>query len=199
MRDSVTIRVPATTANLGPGYDVFGMALSLWMEVTISKAETFSMEISGEGASEVKADDSNVIVQSCKLGFEMSKVEMPPLRFTVKSGIPFGCGCGSSSAAAVAGFLSAVVMTGHKLPTKNDEAMLQVISELEGHPDNAAPAIYGGIQLGIKGEKVTTHRIPTPPSLICVILSPLKKMKQDTHATRKLIPTEISTTWRARR
>lgn len=195
---SVRVRVPATTANLGPGFDVLGLALSIWMEVVVERASTFSMVIRGEGASEIKADKSNLIVESCALAFKHAGVaEMPPLKFTVDSDIPFGCGCGSSSAAAVAGYMAGMRLCGATAETTSREALLQVISDLEGHPDNAAPAIYGGCRLGFKDSKgnTRTHAIPFPSGSVSLVLFvPDDKMKKNTHATRGLIPPTISLT-----
>lgn len=192
---SVHVRVPATTANLGPGFDVLGLALSIWMEVRVELAPSFSMIIRGEGASEIKADASNLIVESCALAFKHAGKAMPPLKFTVDSDIPFGCGCGSSSAAAVAGYMAGMRLSGSTAETISKEVLLQVISDLEGHPDNAAPAIYGGCRLGFKDSKANTrtHAIPFPSGNVSLVLFvPDDKMKKNTHATRGLIPQTIS-------
>lgn len=191
--NKVTVRVPATTANLGPGFDVLGLGLSIWMEVTVERSDRFLMEIHGEGSNEIKADESNLIAQSCSLAFQHAKAPLPPLKYTIHSDIPFGCGCGSSSAAAVAGFMAGMRLSGLSMETVRSEALLQVIADLEGHPDNAAPAIYGGVQLGFKNSKgqTRTHRIPTPHGLSLVLFVPKDKMKKNTHATRGLIPKEL--------
>ncbi|KEG14438.1 homoserine kinase [Trypanosoma grayi] len=192
--DKVVLRVPATTANLGPAYDVLGMALSIFMEVTVERAEVFSMHLEGEGSEEIRADEENMLVQTCRLAFtEYAHKEMPPLKFTMKSNIPFGCGCGSSSAAAVAGFVAGMKLCGLTMETEQQEELLQVIAKFEGHPDNAAPALYGGIQLGYKNEsgRFLTYRVPTPPSLYVVLFVPKNKMKANTHATRGLIPSTV--------
>lgn len=195
--NKVTIRVPATTANLGPGYDVLGLAMSIWMSVTVERASSFSMKISGEGASEIKADESNLIAQSCALAFKHNGVpNPPPLKFTVDSDIPFGCGCGSSSAAAVAGYMAGLRLCNATMETKGREALLEVITDLEGHPDNAAPAIYGGCRLGFKNKigQTRTQHIPTPRGISLVLFIPKDKMKKNTHATRGLIADKISLT-----
>jgi len=193
LHQKVTVRVPATTANLGPGFDVLGLGLSIWMEVTVEVAERFSMDIRGEGSNEIKADESNLIAQSCALAMKHAKVPMPALKYTIHSDIPFGCGCGSSSAAAVAGYMAGMHLCGATAQTQQREELLQVIADLEGHPDNAAPAIYGGVQLGFKNHKgqTRTHRIPTPHGLSLVMFVPKDKMKKNTHATRGLIPKEL--------
>lgn len=193
----VTVRVPATTANLGPGFDVLGLAMGVWMVVKVERAAEFSMKIEGEGSSEIRADNTNLIVQSCALAFQHAGVtSMPPLRFHVSSDVPFGCGCGSSSAAAIAGYMAGMRLCGSTAATTGSEGLLQVISDLEGHPDNAAPAIYGGCRLGFKNAKgqTRTHQVPVPRGLALVLFVPDDKMKKNTHATRGLIPATLSLT-----
>lgn len=188
----VSLRVPATTANLGPAYDTLGMALSMFMEVTVEVADAFSVEVTGEGVEHISLGEDNVVVETCRMAFqEYAKKPMPPLKFTMHSTIPYGCGCGSSSAAAVAGFVAGMALSGVTMETSNHEALLSVISKIEGHPDNAAPAIYGGIQLGYKKPdgSVMTYRVPTPSNLSVVLFVPHKLMKASTHVTRDLVPT----------
>ena len=193
-RTSVTIRVPATTANLGPGYDVLGLALNLWLTVKATRADTFSMKVSGDGAEAIELDESkNLIVQCVKTAFEIAEQPYPPIAYEIHSDIPFGCGCGSSSAAAVAGAMVGFILCGKTLMVSREEAMLQVATKIEGHPDNAAPCLYGGLQIGMhNGSRFVTHRVPMPNSLWCVLFVPAKKMKKHTSETRKLIPTEVS-------
>eukprot|EP00331_Platyophrya_macrostoma_P019582 CAMPEP_0176473048 /NCGR_PEP_ID=MMETSP0127-20121128/42082_1 /TAXON_ID=938130 /ORGANISM="Platyophrya macrostoma, Strain WH" /LENGTH=316 /DNA_ID=CAMNT_0017867985 /DNA_START=52 /DNA_END=999 /DNA_ORIENTATION=- len=201
---SVRVRVPATTANLGPGFDVLGLALSIWMEVAVERSETFGMTIRGEGASEIKADKTNLIVESCALAFKHSGItEMPPLKFTaILTSHSVAVAAHRlqlllSSAAAVAGYMAGMRLCGATAKTATREALLQVISDLEGHPDNAAPAIYGGCRLGFKDSKgnTRTHAIPFPcGSVSLVLFVPDDKMKKNTHATRGLIPSTINLT-----
>lgn len=193
--ERVSLRVPATTANLGPAYDTLGMALSIFMELTVEVADAFSMTITGEGHEHISTGEENMVVQTCRIAFEeYAKQSMPPLKFTMHNNIPYGCGCGSSSAAAAAGFVAGMTLSGLTMETQNSEALLSVISKIEGHPDNAAPAIYGGIQLGYKKDdgSVMTYRVPTPPNLSIVLFVPYKLMKASTNVTRDLVPTTVS-------
>lgn len=191
-RKKVTLRVPATTANLGPGYDTLGMAMSIFMEVTVEEADAYSFTVEGEGAEYISPEEEhNMVVQTCRIAFEeYAKKPMPPLKFTMKNNIPFGCGCGSSSAAAVAGFVAGLRLCGVTMQTRETEELLSVITRIEGHPDNASPAIYGGIQLGYKREEgdVMTYRVPTPANLSIVLFVPFKLMKASTNVTRELVP-----------
>ncbi|EPY28188.1 homoserine kinase [Strigomonas culicis] len=189
----VSLRVPATTANLGPGYDTLGMAMSIFMDLTVEVADTYSFEVEGEGKEHI-ATDNNLLTDTCRIAFEKyAKKPMPPLHFSMRNNIPFGCGCGSSSAAAVAGFVAGMLLAGFTMETRGQEELLAVIAKIEGHPDNAAPAIYGGIQLGCKRESgddvsFVTSRVPTPPNLSIVLFTPKKLMKASTEVTRNLVP-----------
>mmetsp|Transcript_42937 Transcript_42937/g.63699 ORF Transcript_42937/g.63699 Transcript_42937/m.63699 type:complete len:430 (-) Transcript_42937:91-1380(-) len=172
-RRLVTVRVPATSANLGPGYDCLGMAVDLWSEVTVERADKFSISAEGEGASAIPKDESNYLVVGLKAAFETAKKPMPTLKYHVVSRIPYARGLGSSSAAIVAGIIAGLVLAGHRLPCWGSEALLQIAAQIEGHPDNVAPSIYGGIQLGIhNGTRWVTERVPTPPGLQLVMFIP---------------------------
>nr|CCC91130.1 putative homoserine kinase [Trypanosoma congolense IL3000] len=193
----VVLRVPASTANMGPAYDCLGMALSIFLEVTVEHADVFFVSMEGEGNEEVSKDADNMVVKACRLGFEHANKEMPVLKFTIKSGIPYGCGCGSSSAAAVAGFVAGMCLCGNAVATEgmdDSRAQLHAITRFEGHPDNAAAVLYGGVQLccSVQDGQVITSRVPTPPGLSVVLFLPRNKMKADTHATRGLIPGVVS-------
>eukprot|EP01059_Diplonema_ambulator_P017147 TRINITY_DN29127_c0_g1_i1.p1 TRINITY_DN29127_c0_g1~~TRINITY_DN29127_c0_g1_i1.p1 ORF type:complete len:344 (+),score=86.18 TRINITY_DN29127_c0_g1_i1:78-1109(+) len=192
-KKSVTVRVPATTANLGPGYDVLGMALDIWQEVTCERAEEFSMVTKGEGEEMVPKDKSNLILKGIERAFEMAGKPVPPLKITVVSQIPFMRGMGSSSAGLVAGLLAGLALTGHELAVEGEEALLQEAARIEGHPDNVSPAIYGGLQMGLHtGERYFTHRIKVPERLQCVLFVPDEPKKGGTTQNRALLKPEIS-------
>lgn len=138
-RQSVTVRVPASSANCGPGYDCIGLAVDLWTEVTVSRADEFEITAEGEGASEMPKDESNLLVTGVKAAYETAKKPMPPLKYHVISRIPYARGLGSSSAAIVAGIIAGLVLAGHRLPVWGSESLLQIAATIEGHPDNVAP------------------------------------------------------------
>eukprot|EP00759_Apiculatamorpha_spiralis_P035032 PhF_6_TR36050/c0_g1_i2/m.52299/K00872/thrB1; homoserine kinase len=149
-RNSVTVRVPATTANLGPGFDVLGLALDIWLELTVTRSEKFSITLEGEGVGMMPMDETNYVVLGVQQSFKVAQKPCPTCSYKIVTRIPFGAGLGSSSAGIVAGLLAGLVLSGKQLPVKNHEALLQMATAVEGHPDNVAPAIYGGCQMGLE-------------------------------------------------
>jgi len=162
-RRSVTVCVPATSANMGPGFDTVGMAVDMWNELTVTRATDgqLKIEIEGEGAGQIPTDETNLVAIGAKAAFEAAGEEYIPLHFKCKNRIPFGRGLGSSSAAIVSGIMAGLALVGHELKVYGEnslykggaeiepEELLQIASDIEGHPDNVCPCIYGGIQLGI--------------------------------------------------
>ena len=140
---SVTVKVPATSANLGPGFDCLGLAVDLWNELTVERAPAFSLMITGEGSDAIPKTKENFVVVGLELVFEKFGLEVPTLAYFCKNGIPFGSGLGSSSAAIVSGMLAGLVLAGKELPVNGQEALLQMAAQVEGHIDNLAPCIYG--------------------------------------------------------
>eukprot|EP00545_Synedropsis_sp_CCMP1620_P007028 CAMPEP_0119018836 /NCGR_PEP_ID=MMETSP1176-20130426/20344_1 /TAXON_ID=265551 /ORGANISM="Synedropsis recta cf, Strain CCMP1620" /LENGTH=422 /DNA_ID=CAMNT_0006972919 /DNA_START=24 /DNA_END=1289 /DNA_ORIENTATION=- len=172
-RRSVTVRVPATSANMGPGYDCLGMAVDLWSEVTVTRSDTFEITAEGDGAEEIPKDESNFLVVGLKAAYETAGKPVPTLKYHVVSRIPYARGLGSSSAAIVAGIIAGLVLAGHRLPCWGSEALLQIAANIEGHPDNVAPAIYGSIQLGIhNGSRWFTEHVPCPSGMQLVMFIP---------------------------
>eukprot|EP01062_Namystynia_karyoxenos_P054482 TRINITY_DN4489_c0_g1_i2.p1 TRINITY_DN4489_c0_g1~~TRINITY_DN4489_c0_g1_i2.p1 ORF type:complete len:340 (+),score=115.95 TRINITY_DN4489_c0_g1_i2:101-1120(+) len=192
-RNKVTIRVPATSANLGCGFDVLGMALDIWQEVTVERASEFSMTVEGEGAELTPKNEKNLICIGAKRAFEHAGKPFPTLKYHIVSRIPFMRGLGSSSAALVAGILAGLVLSGTDAKVEGEEALLQMAAEIEGHPDNVAPAIYGGLQIGMHtGSRWFSHRIHMPASLQIVLFIPDEPKKGGTAEQRQLLKPEIS-------
>lgn len=139
MRLPVAVRAPATTANLGPGFDCAGAALELWNELTISQADGLEVAIEGEGAAELPADATHLAL--------MAFAELTPadgLRFTFVNRIPLEKGLGSSAAAIALGLVGASLVSGRGLGV---EELLALGLRFEPHPDNLAPALTGGVCL----------------------------------------------------
>lgn len=177
--DQVSLHIPATTANMGPGYDSFGMAVDLHNKLTVSRADKFSVEIFGEGKNSLATDENNLIVKACGDAYNALGFSMPPLKFSCTNYIPNTRGLGSSSAALVGGLAAGLVLCGkdlHAPATK--QLLLQMAAEIEGHPDNVAPAIYGGFQVAIKTEAGwITQRINVPAGLQTVLFIPDMEMR----------------------
>lgn len=118
-------------------------------------------------------DESNLVCFGLKAAFEKAGKPVPALKYHLHNGIPYARGLGSSSAAIVGGLIAGLVLAGHQLPAWGTEELLNMAAEIEGHPDNVAPAIYGGIQLGIHtGTRWISERVNNPPGLQCVCFIP---------------------------
>lgn len=188
------IQVPATSANLGPGYDCAGLALTLYDELSAQTFDDDRLEvvISGEGEKTVPRNASHLVVKSIARGFAEAGLELPGLRLECVNRIPHGRGLGSSSAAIVGGLALAreLIPTGHEV--LNDQRFLQVATEIEGHPDNVAPAILGGFTIAwMQGNPALGRAIRLAPSqrLEPVVLIPQTKLA--TQRARELLPEAV--------
>jgi len=160
---------------MGPGFDSLGMALDIWNTLTVERSDKFEMVVSGEGKEDLPLNQSNLVCKSLAKVFELAGKEVPPLKYTCQQNIPHSRGMGSSSAAIVSGTLAGILLSGHQLRGSGAEEFLQITSEIEGHPDNVAPAIYGGLQLGINTQTERgwlSSRIAIPHGLQCVLFVP---------------------------
>lgn len=165
----VVVRVPATSANLGPGFDTLGLALSVYDEliVTALPAGQLEVEVEGQGMGDVPRDGSNLVVRSIAYAFDAVGRVMPGLRLQARNVIPHGRGMGSSGAAVVSGLLAAKGLLAGDVDL-GDETLLRLATELEGHPDNVAPALFGGLTIawvdetGPQHKKLTVHRGVSP-------------------------------------
>jgi len=151
------VKVPATSANLGPGFDALGLALDLWNETEFCLAGSFSLHIEGEGSNRLAINEKNLIVLSARKLYESVNKRMPALNIRCINHIPLSSGLGSSAAAILTGLLGANALLGS--PVFNEE-ILNLAVEIEGHPDNVAPALLGGLVASTMEEgKVIAHRL----------------------------------------
>ncbi len=181
----VTIRVPATTANLGPGFDAFGCALSLYTDVTFEETE-YGLEITG--CDEAYAGPDNMAYTAyCAVMATMCE-EVRGIRIHIDAHIPICRGLGSSAALLVAGAMGANVLHGNKLST---QGLLNITNAMEGHPDNLAPAFYGGLTASMvdNGLPVTVN-FPLHPDWEFLALVP--DFDLPTTKARAVLPTEYS-------
>ncbi len=152
------ISVPASSANIGPGFDCFGIALELRdrYAAQVLDDETFDVDVTGEGADEVKKDAKNLVVKSMLRGFEHMGAKPRGIALRALNVIPHGRGLGSSASAIVGGLTLArsLVLTGGQY--MSDEDLITLATELEGHPDNVAAAFYGGATLAWSESKTSS-------------------------------------------
>ncbi|OGL23207.1 MAG: homoserine kinase [Candidatus Rokubacteria bacterium RIFCSPLOWO2_12_FULL_73_47] len=166
----VHVRVPATSANLGPGFDTLGLALALRNEVTAAEAEGVSVRIEGEGAARLARGGDNVVARGVRLAFEAAGRRFPGCALDCLNRVPTARGLGSSAAAWVGGLVAGNALLGSPLPR---EALLALAARAEGHPDNVAAALLGGLTVACAdGEGVTAVALPVPPALRWVALIP---------------------------
>lgn len=155
----VSVHVPATSANLGPGFDTLGMALAFYDELVVEAvAGTGALvDVTGEGAGEVPTDASNLVVKCIEHTFKHFNQPLPGLKLTAKNQIPHGRGMGSSGAAVVSGIMAAKgLLEGIVEMTEDD--LLAIATELEGHPDNVAPALFGSLTIAWEDEAGPRHK-----------------------------------------
>ncbi len=144
----VTVRTPATSANLGPGFDALGLALCLHDEVTAQVTPGgVRVTVSGEGAGELPGDDQHLVVRSMRTAFDLLGEQPAGLELHCVNRIPQARGLGSSSAAIVAGVLLARALVSEGADRFDDDAALALAARLEGHPDNVAPCLLGGFTI----------------------------------------------------
>ncbi|MGH9250958.1 MAG: homoserine kinase, partial [Acidimicrobiales bacterium] len=153
MSRPVRVRVPATSANLGPGFDALALALGWHDVVTARLVDSASgvhrtrVEVSGEGAGVVPEDDGHLVVRSMRETFELLGVRAHHLELRCENAVPHGRGLGSSAAAIVAGVLAARALSGAGDEMLPNEAVLALGAHIEGHPDNVAACLLGGLTI----------------------------------------------------
>lgn len=185
---AVTVTVPATSANLGPGFDALGLALTLYdevhVEVTDQPAGSVRVEVAGEGADTVPTDASHLVVRAMTLTCQHLGLARPPLAMRCTNRIPHGRGLGSSAAATVAGVLAARALVA---PDLSDDEVLTLAGRLEGHPDNAAACLLGGLTIAWTGQAgVRSVRTDPVAGLRAAVLVPTEALS--TRTARGLLP-----------
>lgn len=157
----VRVRVPATSANLGPGFDALGIALSLYDEISVEVIESgLDIEVRGEGAGEVPTDEEHLVYRAMEAAFDLLGETPPGLRLVCTNRIPHGRGLGSSSAAISAAIVAARGLVVGGEDRLDDAAVYQLATDLEGHPDNVAPALRGGFTIAwVAGAAAAVQRL----------------------------------------
>ena len=181
------VLVPATTANLGPGFDCLGMALALYQEIELTEIpHGLEIVIDGEGAAELSHDASNLILRSAQRVFD--RVGYVPAGLCLRSinRIPMMGGLGSSSAAIVGGLVAANQLTHNQLTSSQ---LLDLAIEIEGHPDNVAPALLGGLVIVAADDNGPIVDRVDVPDLTVVVINP--DLRVATKTARRILPTHI--------
>jgi homoserine kinase len=188
----VTVRAPATSANLGPGFDSLGLALTLHDYVTARvTAGGLDVQVTGFGADTAGRGDRHLVVRAMRAGFDAVGAQPPGISISCRNEVPHGFGLGSSAAAIVAGLLAARALAGPDgLAAFPDDAVLALATDMEGHPDNVAACLLGGLAISWgTGEGVRAARLEPLAGLapvVCVPAAPLP-----TEAARKVLPAEV--------
>ena len=186
MAKRITVSVPATTANLGPGFDCLGMALDVWNTITFTTGGT-GFSVTGQGADNLPAGQDNFISSAFAVPFEKTGAPVEDVEIVCRNKIPVGRGLGSSSAAVVAGIVAANVLCGSPF---TQEELLNMAADVEGHPDNVASAFFGGLQIVVNGsDGIIASAVPLPKGLDAVLFVPDQPVI--TQEARSLLPPKI--------
>ena len=189
--NQVKVSVPATTANLGVGFDCLGAALTMTNKFQFTQVDTntkLKITVEGKEAEKVSTDDSNLLYQSFLQLYQQIKQTPPNVEIIIKLGVPFSRGLGSSATAIVGGLLGANNLAGNPL---SQAELIKMAIAIEGHPDNVVPALLGNCQLSV-GEAEEWHisSIPWHQDIIPVVAIP--NFELSTEEARSVLPTEYS-------
>jgi homoserine kinase len=183
----VHVRIPATSANLGPGFDALGLALALYNEVVAEERQGVSVKIEGEGADRLPRDASNVVARGVELAYEAAGRAFRGCALECVNRIPAARGLGSSAAAWVGGLVAGNALLGSPL---SRDTLLVLAARAEGHPDNVAAAIFGGLTVSCgTPDGVTAVTLPVPANLAWVVLVP--EVTSATAEARALLPRSV--------
>ena len=187
----VTVTVPATSANLGPGYDALGLALGLRDTVTAEVVDgPDEVQVTGEGSGEVPLDGTHLVLRSMRQAFDAMGCDAPGIRLSCANVIPHGRGLGSSSAAIVAGVCAARGLVGGGSLLIDDDALFALAADVEGHPDNVAPAFYGGFTVAYAvGGRFRATTAAVDPRVAAVAFVPPDPVR--TEVARGLLPDAV--------
>lgn len=182
------LKIPATSANIGPGFDCMGLALNLYNYVYIEENDCLAIELGGFYTENIPADDTNLLWKTaCDFWYRIGR-KPQPLKITFDSNVPPARGLGSSSTAVVGGLLIANAIAGS--PMDRFE-LLKIATEIEGHPDNVTPALYGGITLTVMvGDCIVPRILVKEPKFAVVAVIP--EILVETERAREILPPAVS-------
>jgi homoserine kinase len=183
----IKIRVPATSANLGPGFDCMGLALDIWNEITFEPASGITYQVDGEGAEKFNKGSRNLLTKTFARLHEICGKRVQGAEIRSRNEIFISSGLGSSAAAIVGGLFGANEMLGN--PLSVDE-LLKIATDIEGHPDNVAPALLGGLIVSVmKQGEITTRRYEIPDTTILIVKPQVEWL---TKTARAVLPKSYS-------
>ncbi|MEV0997757.1 homoserine kinase [Nonomuraea sp. NPDC050202] len=188
---TVDIRVPATSANLGPGFDALGLALSLHDDVraTLTGERGVHVTVEGEGAGEVDSGEGHLVVKAMRMAFDRMGVPQPEgIHLHCRNRIPHARGLGSSSAAVCAGILAARALADSEL---SDDDVYALATEMEGHPDNVAPCLAGGLTISWSDHDGLPHMVKLAPDQRIRPVAVVPSTRLSTEAARGLLPKDV--------
>jgi homoserine kinase len=186
----VRVRVPASSANLGPGFDALALALALHNEVELEESDRMSVAVEGEGAGRLDGGAENVVARGARMAFEAAGRPFRGATIRCVNRIPLGRGLGSSAAAWVGGLVAANSVLGAPL---DGDALLTLASKAEGHPDNVAAALLGGLTVSCATEnRVVAVALQVPAEIGWVVLVP--EAESSTREARAVLPDSIPRT-----
>jgi homoserine kinase len=190
--ESVRVRVPATSANLGPGFDSFGLALALHDQVSARIIPAgLELQVTGVGSDMAQAGEQHLVVRAMRAAFDVIGSQPGGIALSCENKVPHGFGLGSSAAAIVAGLLSARALAGPAgLVALPDSRLLSLATELEGHPDNVAACVHGGLTIAWRGvgglAAARLEPLPEIRPMVCVPTTPLA-----TEMARQVLPETV--------
>ncbi len=187
MSEVIKVHVPASTANLGPGFDTLSLALDLYNDFTFRVTKD-GLKINQKNSDNLPEDSTNLVYRSFCEGFKFLKKTPPGIELDINCNIPQSAGMGSSASAVVSGLLAANHLMGNTLK-KSD--ILSLATKIEGHPDNCAAAIYGGLTISVSSDdKVFVSQFPWPKELLIIVITP--DFELPTRISRELLPASIT-------
>lgn len=183
----VRVVAPATSANLGPGFDAAGLALDWWDSLEVRPAATTSIRVGGEQAELLPVNQDNLVPRAMRRLARELGAALPAVHLDLVKGTPLGRGFGSSASAVALGLLAARALLGLQV---SDATLLRLATELEGHPDNAAPCLGGGATLcWSEGGEVRSRTLPVHPDLVALAL--VARDPMSTAEARRLLPAQV--------
>jgi homoserine kinase len=190
MPAAVKVRVPATVANLGPGFDALGVAVRMHLEVDIEpRRDTVEIMVEGEGAEDLPLDDGNLVIKSMNAFFDHVARRPSGYAVRVRNPIPLASGLGSSAAAVVGGLTVARALTGRVV---SQGEMIELAAALEGHPDNVMPALLGGLVVCYRGGAGDVRYLRLEPSDRLVPIIAVPRLGFSTSRARRSLPRNVA-------